>query len=310
MAVSLKGGHNAEPHNHNDKGTFVVAVGNESLILDPGGEVYTARTFSKDRYKSNLLNSFGHPVPVVAGKLQRPGRDAKAVIVSHKFTEAADTLAMDLRSAYGVKELKTLRRTFVYTRTGEGSLTVSDDFVFSTPQTFGSALITYGRWKKLSEHELLISAGREAVKVSIATQGVPFDVVAETIQEENHGKSQPTRIGINLINPQANGRVVFTIVPSSRTSNYSLVLHIAFIFLCSTSQRLILKLSRPSSRPTSRPLFCATQTQPRQPLLESLLRPFLSVGFRELPFQLKQEQTELLHRLAPPARRNAWLRAC
>ena len=163
MAVSLKGGYNAEPHNHNDKGTFVVAVGRESLILDPGGEVYTARTFSKDRYKSNLLNSFGHPVPVVAGKLQRPGKDAKAILVSHNFTDAADTLAMDLRSVYEVKELKTLTRTFVYTRTGEGSLTVTDDFAFSTPQTFGSALITYGRWKKLSARELLISAGREAV---------------------------------------------------------------------------------------------------------------------------------------------------
>jgi hypothetical protein len=214
MAVSFKGGHNAEPHNHNDKGTFVVVVGKESPILDPGAEVYTARTFSKDRYKSNLLNSFGHPVPVVAGKLQRPGRDAQAIIVAHNFTDSADTLAMDLRSAYEVRELKTLTRTFVYTRTGAGSLTVTDDFAFSAPQSFGSALITYGRWKKLSQNELLISAGQEGVKVSIDTHGVPFEIVAETIQEENHGKTHPTRIGINLTDPQAKGRMVFTIVPS------------------------------------------------------------------------------------------------
>jgi hypothetical protein len=215
MAVSLKGGYNAEPHNHNDKGTFVVVVGGEALILDPGGEVYTARTFSKDRYKSNLLNSFGHPVPVVAGKLQRPGRDAKAILVSHNFTDAADTLVMDLRSLYEVKELRTLKRTFVYTRAGEGLLTVTDDFAFSTPQTFASALITYGRWEQLSPRELLISAGREAVKVSIDTRGVPFEVVAETIKEENHGKMQPTRIGINLTGPQASGRVVLRIAPAS-----------------------------------------------------------------------------------------------
>ena len=135
MAVSMKGGYNAEPHNHNDKGTFVVAVGGESPILDPGGEVYTARTFSKDRYKSNLLNSFGHPVPVVAGKLQRPGKDAKAILVAHNFTDAADTLVMDLRSLYEVQGLKTLQRTFVYTRSGEGSLTVTDDFAFGTRRT-------------------------------------------------------------------------------------------------------------------------------------------------------------------------------
>jgi hypothetical protein len=215
LAVSLKGGHNAEPHNHNDLGTFVVVVGREAPILDPGGEVYTARTFSKDRYKSNLLNSFGHPVPVVAGQLQRPGKDAKAVILARAGTEAADTLTMDLRSAYAVKELQTLKRTFVYTRTGAGALTVTDDFAFSAPQTFGSALITYGTWKQLSARELLISAGLEAVKVSIDTGGVPFAVVAETIKEENHGKTQPTRIGINVTGPQARGHVVFTIVPAA-----------------------------------------------------------------------------------------------
>ena len=215
MAVSLKGGHNDEPHNHNDLGTFVVVVGKEALILDPGAEVYTARTFSKDRYKSNLLNSFGHPVPVVAGQLQRPGRDAKAVLVASNYTAAADMLAMDLHSAYAVNELQTLKRTFVYTRIGEGSLTVTDDFAFSTPQTFGSALITYGQWKQLSAHELLISVGREAVKVAIDTGSALFEVVAETIKEENHSKTQPTRIGINLTSPQAEGHVVFTIVPSS-----------------------------------------------------------------------------------------------
>jgi hypothetical protein len=213
LAVSLKGGHNAEPHNHNDLGSFVVVLGKESLILDPGGEVYTARTFSKDRYKSTLLNSFGHPVPVVAGQLQRAGKDAKAVILARTGTEAADTFALDLRSAYEVKGLQALKRTFVYSRTGAGSLTVTDDFAFSAPQTFGSALITYGQWKQLSARELLLSAGGEAVKVSVDTGGVPFTVAADTIKEENHNKTQPTRIGINLARPQARGRVVFSIVP-------------------------------------------------------------------------------------------------
>ena len=213
LAVSLKGGHNAEPHNHNDLGTFVVVVGKEPLILDPGAEVYTARTFSKDRYKSNLLNSFGHPVPVIAGQLQREGRDAQAIILTRTGTATTDTFAMDLRSAYAVKELQTLKRTFVYSRAGAGALTVTDDFAFSSPQTFSSALITYGQWKQVSTRELLISSGGEAVRVAIETGGMLFTIAAETIKEENHGKTQPTRIGINLANPQARGRVTFTIVP-------------------------------------------------------------------------------------------------
>jgi len=83
MAVALKGGHNSEHHNHNDVGSFVVVLGDRPLLLDPGGEVYTARTFSSRRYESNVLNSFGHPVPLVAGKLQRTGRKAQGCTGYH-----------------------------------------------------------------------------------------------------------------------------------------------------------------------------------------------------------------------------------
>ncbi len=74
LGAALKGGHNAENHNHNDVGSFVVALGSGTPLLDPGSEVYTARTFGPNRYQSNVLNSFGHPVPRVAGTLQVTGR--------------------------------------------------------------------------------------------------------------------------------------------------------------------------------------------------------------------------------------------
>ena len=64
LGVALKGGHNAENHNHNDVGSYVVVAGERPVLLDPGSETYTARTFSKQRYESKLLNSFGHPVQI------------------------------------------------------------------------------------------------------------------------------------------------------------------------------------------------------------------------------------------------------
>ena len=213
MAVSFKGGHNNEPHNHNDLGSFLVVVGKESLILDPGGEVYTARTFSKDRYLSKLLNSYGHPVPVVAEKLQRAGAEARTVIITKHFTDQADTYAMDLRSAYEVPELQMLQRSFTYDRTGAGRLTVTDMFAFTAARAFGSALITYGQWKQIAPGELLIQRNGEAVKVVINTGGVPFAISEEVIKEENHNKTQPTRIGVNLVVPQLTGTVSFTITP-------------------------------------------------------------------------------------------------
>src|SRR5208283_2174915 len=97
FAVTIKGGNNGVSHGHNDVGSFSVVAGKTMVICDPGGEVYTARTFSAHRYDSKVLNSFGHDVPVVAGQLQRTGSEARGVVVAKEFTQAADTLALDLR---------------------------------------------------------------------------------------------------------------------------------------------------------------------------------------------------------------------
>jgi hypothetical protein len=218
LGVCIKGGLNAGPHYHQDVGTFIAVVGNKALILDPGGEVYTARTFSKDRFKSALLNSYGHPVPLVAGKMQRAGSDATAKVLKTDFTDAADTLSMDLRSAYAVPELKQLVRTFTYRRDGTTSLTVTDDFAFSSPQSFGNALITYGQWTREEGGPILISQDGQAASVTVDTGGVPFDVTAEPINEASEAKDhvKPTRIGINLKQPATTGHVTLTITPASK----------------------------------------------------------------------------------------------
>jgi len=96
FAVALKGGNNDEPHNHNDVGSFSVVLGRDMVICDPGGEVYTRRTFGPHRYDSNLLNSYGHAVPIIAGQLQRPGADARGVILETNFTDAADVLKLEV----------------------------------------------------------------------------------------------------------------------------------------------------------------------------------------------------------------------
>ena len=67
-----------------------------------------------------MLNSFGHPVPRVAGQLQRMGRGAIAKVVKTEFTDAADTLVLDLSAGYKVDELKKLERTFVFSRGAAG----------------------------------------------------------------------------------------------------------------------------------------------------------------------------------------------
>lgn len=147
FGVGFKGGHNAELHNHNDIGSYYVMLDGVEMTGDPGGEVYTRRTFSKDRYVSKVLNSYGHPVPVVGGQLQRTGRAAAAKVLRASFTDAKDEVAIEYAAAYAVPALKSLVRTLAFDRV-RNVLTVSDRIVCTAPTAFEVPVITYRTWRK------------------------------------------------------------------------------------------------------------------------------------------------------------------
>lgn len=213
FAACLKGGNNNENHNHNDVGTFMVVAGQTMVICDPGGEVYTKRTFGPHRYDSKVLNSFGHAVPVIAGQLQRPGAAARGVVLHTGFTPAADELKLDIRPAYAVPELTRLEREFVFRRGSAPELTVSDRIAFTQPKTYESALITWGDWKQVGNDEILITDGRDGVRVHIDADGAPVKISSETIDEDVHTRRQPVRIGIRLTAPVTSAEFKLRITP-------------------------------------------------------------------------------------------------
>jgi hypothetical protein len=154
-------------------------------------------------------------VPVVAGRLQHKGRQAEARIVKTDFTEPQDTLILDLKSAYEVKSLKRLERTFVFSRRGQGQLTVTDDVEFDTPQSFGTALMTISREIEIQEGAITIGHGREALRAEVATGGAEFKISQEVIREDLPGKALPVRLGIDLRQPAARAQIRLTIMPAA-----------------------------------------------------------------------------------------------
>jgi hypothetical protein len=213
FAVCLKGGNNDEPHNHNDVGSFSVVVGREMVICDPGGEVYTKRTFGPHRYDSKVLNSFGHAVPVIAGQLQRAGAAARGVILETNFTPDEDTLKLDIRSAYAVEELQQLERTFTFRRGAAPALDVSDAVKFSTPQTFETALVTWGQVSMVGTNTLEIADQGSRVRVTINTRGRAYQWRQELIDEDVDTKRKPVHLGITLNDKIREGMVTLHIEP-------------------------------------------------------------------------------------------------
>lgn len=219
FAVAIKGGNNGVNHGHNDDGSFSVVVGKTMVICDPGGEVYTARTFGPRRYESKVLNSFGHAVPIVAGQLQRHGYDARAVVLATNFTASADGIVFDLRSAYAVPDLEKLERTFLYKRTNPQCLEVRDQVSFSSPEDFESALITWGEIHRTGANELTVADGSGAVRVDIDTGGVPFHLRQETINEDTENGRKPVHLGIVLDKKVPSAVVLLHIWPLIHTNN-------------------------------------------------------------------------------------------
>jgi hypothetical protein len=215
LGAAMKGGHNDEHHNHNDVGTFVVALGKSTPLVDPGAERYGERTFTNRRYESNVLNSYGHSVPRVAGTLQKPGRQYAATVLAADFSDRQDKLVLDIRAAYEVQALRKLHRTFVFSREGPGRLTVIDEVAFDPPQSFGTALITFLDHQQTAPGQLLIGQGSDAVRVDVAVEGGTIRFTSEKIQEDLPTPTLPTRIGIDLQQPTKSATITLTIAPAT-----------------------------------------------------------------------------------------------
>lgn len=213
FGTAFKAGHNGEEHNHNDVGSFTVVLNGKQYFLDPGGEAYTKQTFSKDRYKSQMLNSYGHMVPIVAGKLQTTGAKSFGTFVSTEFSDEKDVIVADIKNAYlDAPSLKSLRRTFTFDRTVP-SVTVRDDVSFDSPQTFETCLVTTQSIHQLSGQEYLAYNGKGAVKATVAAEG---GELAMTVGEVvNPNRVAPKRIAVAFKQPVTTASITITFTPAN-----------------------------------------------------------------------------------------------
>lgn len=100
LYLAAQGGHNAESHNHNDVGNFIVFADGKPAIIDIGVETYTAKTFSPQRYEIWTMQSAYHNLPTIGGVMQAAGRQFEATSVSHRADAKEAVFALDLAKAY------------------------------------------------------------------------------------------------------------------------------------------------------------------------------------------------------------------
>lgn len=117
LSVVVKGGHNDESHNHNDVGSFMVALDGRLALIDVGVGEYTRRTFGPERYSIWTMSSSYHNTPEINGIPQEAGPHRAASEVSVGSADHSVSMGLDLAGAYPpAAGITTLHRTVTLDR--------------------------------------------------------------------------------------------------------------------------------------------------------------------------------------------------
>ena len=129
MFFALKGGNNAESHNHNDVGQFILFDAGIPIIMDAGVEQYCRDTFSDKRYTLWAMRGNYHNIANINDVEQQPGGQYRAKVLSYHPETGA--LALDLKDAYPAEaNIETYTRDAVL----DGStVTVHDALTLKAP---------------------------------------------------------------------------------------------------------------------------------------------------------------------------------
>jgi len=128
LFFAAKGGHNAESHNHNDVGNFVLYLDGKPVIIDVGIGTYTRDTFNENRWDIWNVSSLWHNCPVVNGVVQKNGAKFKAQDLSLKKLSSGDQFTLDIAGAYpSSAEVARWRRTFDLNRKNQ-TLSITENY--------------------------------------------------------------------------------------------------------------------------------------------------------------------------------------
>lgn len=128
--VAAKGGHNAESHNHNDIGQFVVFIDGLPVLVDAGVETYSMKTFSARRYEIWTMQSGYHNLPTINGVMQAPGEQFAARDVDYHAGDASAELRLDIAGAYPPEAGLTRWQRRVRLERGQG-IVVEDEYALA-----------------------------------------------------------------------------------------------------------------------------------------------------------------------------------
>lgn len=160
---AIKGGHNDEPHNHNDIGSFLYVNQCDMLLAELGAGEYTKDYFNENRYTILCNNSLGHSVPIINHKGQLAGKN---YCCNNFYTDGKGVTNLELTGAYESGSIKSMQR-YTNFNTDNGEAVIEDVFHCSnTTASITENLITFYE-PVITKNQIYIKGEHNGIAVRI-----------------------------------------------------------------------------------------------------------------------------------------------
>jgi hypothetical protein len=193
---AVKGGHNMEQHNHNDVGSFVLAINGELFLTDLGAGCYTADYFGEKRYEYLQTRSRYHNLPLI-NEQEQLAISEECEVDQVKVNEDYVGITMELGKLYPQPELTSLKRT-ISSDMMEGEILLQDRVIAEEDISVEEGFVSYQRPTLLEEGRIIIQGEEGTVTLFYEHTLINFNL--EELSFENHYGEQTVayRIGLNM----------------------------------------------------------------------------------------------------------------
>jgi hypothetical protein len=185
LFVAAWGGHNAQSHNHNDVGNFVIFADGKPMLIDIGRPTYRRQTFSSRRYEIWAFQSGFHNLPTINGVDQKAGRQFAAKQVTCQQDQASSTLTMNIASAYPkTAGVASWQRSIRLNR--DKDVEVVDVYTFNVPSSdIIENFIVAGKVTQAGSGKLILHSREHAVQMHLDYDAAKLSADIETITLED-----------------------------------------------------------------------------------------------------------------------------
>jgi hypothetical protein len=175
---AAKAGHNAEHHNHNDCGSYILNIQGKPLVIEIGAPEYTKDFFREHRYQYLAARTLGHSLPIINGCEQAAGPQYAARVLNHELAEDHVEFSVELTACYPpAAHCTVLVRSFYFDKL-KGCLRVKESYELTKHDSFETSVIA---------EELIEQSGERAAVIGGILIVRPFeDTVFAGIEEQEY----------------------------------------------------------------------------------------------------------------------------